>query len=718
MGFFTTTDPLCVARFTGDPAVPLRVAELILEMLAEPRGQRLPEELRASASVALFLVHGIGSPAAAHYASVTQFLVEGGLVELAVSEIEATRHAGLDYMSVRDGLLAGAPGNMAWVLMAGVMPAFLKTQPPEAVQALRERFVSSGLFRLSLEAMSHFANRGTEAVTDGNHIALYFLLKIPNFCRSLPGCEGQIRARAPALAFCMDNNLLAIRSMHGTSAQAACQLAANVFGRDDDSDLAFSTEHVHELMGFWTRIVNAVGTHKMFPPSAEYLSVHIMCKSDDNKDKLLAHHEFLPMLISGLLLTEDHPRLPLAEPIHSWCQAMHAECLMQLAVFPPGKAALLQSPEAMERLEMLADVGLTNEAKDFARGALVALRDADQPHALGGNVMDEHIMLSYQWDVQPTIVRLNGSLQQRGYKTWLDLECMKGSVMDAMSDAIDGAAVVLFAVSLAYKESANCRLEAQYAMQSDKNMIPLMVQKDYKAKGWLGLVLGARLWHSFWDADKDDNESFEKRVDTLVAELGARGKQLPGKATIPAPGPTVAPSPAPSAASVAHSAPADQAKAVQKKRAQALSGGTGHDDAPQSQQSPAHAAAVSTTFAELLAILNQRESLIEARLEREKTAVIQAQRRVSAEQIDALQHRLHSLLETGMLEEETFCACEDTIADNVQAMALGSAATDELVRIVALSERFATDVSLARQLRRKFSHGSSLATAQSQVGGL
>eukprot|EP01044_Picomonas_judraskeda_P026115 COSAG03_NODE_7813_length_870_cov_1.403372_2_plen_78_part_01 len=59
MGFWTTLDPLCVARFSGDPGVPLRIATLILEMLAEPRGQRLPEELRASACYALWFVHGI-----------------------------------------------------------------------------------------------------------------------------------------------------------------------------------------------------------------------------------------------------------------------------------------------------------------------------------------------------------------------------------------------------------------------------------------------------------------------------------------------------------------------------------------------------------------------------------------------------------------------------------------------------------------------------------
>ena len=36
-----------------------------------------------------------------------------------------------------------------------------------------------------------------------------------------------------------------------------------------------------------------------------------------------------------------------------------------------------------------------------------------------------------------------------------------GSTMDAMSDAIEGADVMLYAVSLAYKESANVRVASQ-----------------------------------------------------------------------------------------------------------------------------------------------------------------------------------------------------------------------------------------------------------------
>ena len=62
--------------------------------------------------------------------------------------------------------------------------------------------------------------------------------------------------------------------------------------------------------------------------------------------------------------------------------------------------------------------------------------------------------------------------------------------MDAMSDAIEGAAVMLYGVSLPYKESANCRLEANYAMQQELDMIPCMMQDGFRAKGWLGLILG------------------------------------------------------------------------------------------------------------------------------------------------------------------------------------------------------------------------------------
>ena len=46
-----------------------------------------------------------------------------------------------------------------------------------------------------------------------------------------------------------------------------------------------------------------------------------------------------------------------------------------------------------------------------------------------------------QWNVQSTIQRVNESLIARGYVTWFDLTNMKGSTMDAMSDAIEGCVI-------------------------------------------------------------------------------------------------------------------------------------------------------------------------------------------------------------------------------------------------------------------------------------
>ena len=77
--------------------------------------------------------------------------------------------------------------------------------------------------------------------------------------------------------------------------------------------------------------------------------------------------------------------------------------------------------------------------------------------------------------MQAAIQKLNESLIARGYATWFDLTNMKGSTMDAMSDAIEGADVMLYGVSLAYKESANCRLEASWDMS---RVLPLVNYTD------------------------------------------------------------------------------------------------------------------------------------------------------------------------------------------------------------------------------------------------
>lgn len=49
------------------------------------------------------------------------------------------------------------------------------------------------------------------------------------------------------------------------------------------------------------------------------------------------------------------------------------------------------------------------------------------------------------------ILRAVAALQTRGYLVWVDTEQMKGSTVDAMAQAVEGAAVMLIGVSRAYK---------------------------------------------------------------------------------------------------------------------------------------------------------------------------------------------------------------------------------------------------------------------------
>ena len=123
------------------------------------------------------------------------------------------------------------------------------------------------------------------------------------------------------------------------------------------------------------------------------------------------------------------------------------------------------------------------------------------------------------------IQRINGALKARGYSVWIDIEKMQGSTVEAMSEAVEDAAVVCYGISQAYKESTNCRMEAQYAHQQEKDMVPLMVEEGYSPKGWLGMILGVRLWYGFFGPTLVSEGAFEGKVDELCRELGMRGKQ-------------------------------------------------------------------------------------------------------------------------------------------------------------------------------------------------
>ncbi len=66
-----------------------------------------------------------------------------------------------------------------------------------------------------------------------------------------------------------------------------------------------------------------------------------------------------------------------------------------------------------------------------------------------------------------------------------------------MARAVEDSLGVLICMTENYKQSTNCRAEAEYAFNLGKPIIPLIMQKGYKADGWLGIILGSKIFIDF-----------------------------------------------------------------------------------------------------------------------------------------------------------------------------------------------------------------------------
>ncbi|KAL9979646.1 hypothetical protein ACROYT_G017336 [Oculina patagonica] len=198
--------------------------------------------------------------------------------------------------------------------------------------------------------------------------------------------------------------------------------------------------------------------------------------------------------------------------------------LWTLAFDEENRKQIKNDESAIPELKKLA----TSENSEIKRAAAGALWECEgkEKHAQEKqqSVKQEatdtkHVMISYQWDVQKLVIQLKNKLQADGYKVWMDIDEMGGSTLESMARAVENASVVLVCVSQKYKESPNCRSEAEYTYQLHKDVIPLMMDSKYRPDGWLGFIVGSKFWIDFSEKHKLDSNA-----DKLVRELGNRGK--------------------------------------------------------------------------------------------------------------------------------------------------------------------------------------------------
>ena len=69
--------------------------------------------------------------------------------------------------------------------------------------------------------------------------------------------------------------------------------------------------------------------------------------------------------------------------------------------------------------------------------------------------------------------------------------------MSAMADAVENSEFVIMCMSDSYKQSTYCQAEAEYAFKCRRRLLPLVMRQGYKPDGWLGFMMGSRIYVDF-----------------------------------------------------------------------------------------------------------------------------------------------------------------------------------------------------------------------------
>eukprot|EP00056_Hartaetosiga_gracilis_P005751 m.88490 g.88490 ORF g.88490 m.88490 type:complete len:786 (+) comp12268_c1_seq1:62-2419(+) len=171
-----------------------------------------------------------------------------------------------------------------------------------------------------------------------------------------------------------------------------------------------------------------------------------------------------------------------------------------------------------EEARRLADVALfqqkqRGQSKDVLEKKIEAAPSSDM-----------HVMISYPWKWQKEMLALKQYLETSGLNVWFDLDDMSGSTLDAMATAVEGSFAVIICMCSEYKESAACRAEGEYAFNLRKPIIPVKPDMAYTPDGWLGMLLGSKLYF-----DVSCEPSFEKNCPAIVKEISKHAEGKGGK---------------------------------------------------------------------------------------------------------------------------------------------------------------------------------------------
>jgi hypothetical protein len=145
-------------------------------------------------------------------------------------------------------------------------------------------------------------------------------------------------------------------------------------------------------------------------------------------------------------------------------------------------------------------------------------------------------MISYCHADKELTYKIHKFLIDQGFKVWIDLDSMYGPgkklysnektiflslflAMSAMAAAVENSEFVIMCMSDAYKQSTYCQAEAEYAFKCKRRLIPLVMRQGYKPDGWLGFMIGSRMYIDF------GRYVFEVGCEKILTEISLQRRQ-------------------------------------------------------------------------------------------------------------------------------------------------------------------------------------------------
>ncbi|KAH9260427.1 hypothetical protein BASA81_001597 [Batrachochytrium salamandrivorans] len=261
----------------------------------------------------------------------------------------------------------------------------------------------------------------------------------------------------------------------------------NLCGAEEDSKVLKTDLAMLRLI--FKVIAYAINTNG-WDLNSTLLAFRYLCVVEHNRQLLWGEYgsEFLTRVLAALQRAIEDKNTAAAE-----------NAMSTLAQFSNDAEPLVWMRSNKSRLDkVIAQLAPFPDALKTAQFILLAVdppKVVAAPTPVAGS--KPTIMISYNWKHQAQARLIHSLLESQGYSVWRDEQNMKADIMTAMADAVSKSTVVLVLVSPFYRESANCQMECQFAHNNNRKLIPVLVEPGYafKADGWLGLLLGSKLYY-------------------------------------------------------------------------------------------------------------------------------------------------------------------------------------------------------------------------------